>query len=67
MSTSYKKKILEVLEKYGELNATRIARLAGLNYRVAIKYLKELLEEGIVEERRYGRLRLFKLKPRKSS
>ncbi len=57
-----REKIIEVLTLYGELNITRIAREAGLNFRVASKYLKELVQQGIVEERRYGRLRLFKLR-----
>ncbi len=57
-----KREIIRVLEKYGELNVTRIARLAGLNYRVALRYLKELVEQGLVEERRYGRLRIFRLR-----
>ncbi len=56
------KAILDVLCKYGEINATKIARLAGLQYRIASKKLSELVEMGIVEERRFGRLRLFRIK-----
>ncbi|RLG80209.1 MAG: hypothetical protein DRO13_04310 [Thermoprotei archaeon] len=62
-----RKKIIELLERYGELNVTRIARMTGLGYRVAVRYLRELLEQGIVEERRYGRLRLFRLRTRSTS
>ena len=62
MKDDPREEILRVLRTYGELNVTRIARLAGLNYRVAVRYLKELVEKGLVEERRYGRLRLFKLR-----
>ena len=54
--------ILEVLQKYGELNITRISRLTGLHYRVVSKKLLELVEMGFVEERRFGRLRLFRIK-----
>jgi len=57
-----KKKILEVLTLYGELNITRIAKEAGLSFRTASRYLSELVQQGLVEERRYGRLRLFKLR-----
>ncbi|OYT38906.1 MAG: hypothetical protein B6U89_05065 [Desulfurococcales archaeon ex4484_58] len=64
MRNDPRSKIIEVLRDYGELNITKIARLAGLNYRVASKYLHELVEQGVVEERRYGRLRLFRLKTR---
>jgi len=57
-----RKIILDILEKYGEMNVTRLARLTGLHYRVLVKKLKELQEEGVVEERRFGRLRLFRIK-----
>ncbi|MCD6301361.1 MAG: winged helix-turn-helix transcriptional regulator [Staphylothermus sp.] len=60
--SSSKEQILEVLEKYGELNISKLARITGLHYRVLIKRLKELVEEGLVEERRFGRLRLFRIR-----
>jgi DNA-binding transcriptional ArsR family regulator len=62
MRKSTREKIIEVLTLYGELNITRIARETGLSFGTVSKYLKELVQQGIVEERRYGRLRLFKLK-----
>ncbi|HDI02328.1 MAG TPA: MarR family transcriptional regulator [Ignisphaera sp.] len=61
MSNS-KEQILEVLEKYGELNISKLARITGIHYRVLVKRLKVLVEEGLVEERRFGRLRLFRIK-----
>lgn len=57
-----RKAIIEILEKYGELNISRISRLSGYSFRSVAKYLRELVEQGVVEERRYGRLRLFRLK-----
>ncbi len=57
-------KIIDVLKTYGELNVTRLARLTGLHYRVLMRHLTRLVEEGVVEERRFGRLRLFRLKRR---
>lgn len=62
MSEDPRKKILEILEQQGEVNITRVAKLSGLSFRVAARYLSELVERGVVVERRYGRLRLFKLK-----
>lgn len=62
MKNYSRKIILDILEKYGEMNVTRLARLTGLHYRVLVKKLKELQEEGVVEERRFGRLRLFRIK-----
>lgn len=57
-----KRIIIDILEKHGELNITKISRLSGYSFRTVAKYLSELVEQGIVEERRYGRLRLFKLR-----
>lgn len=62
MRNEAKEKIIEVLTLYGELNITKIARETGLSFRVVAKYLQELVQQGIVEERRYGRLRIFKLR-----
>jgi predicted transcriptional regulator len=62
VNTRSRQVILDVLKKYGETNITRLARLTGLHYRVLVKELKRLIEEGYVEERRFGRLRLFKLR-----
>ncbi len=56
--------VLRVLTEYGELNISRIARLTHLHYRTAARVLEELVRQGLVEERRFGRLRLFRLKTR---
>jgi len=56
--------IIDVLIKYGEVNITKIARLTGLHYHIVAKKLQELQAKGVVEERRFGRLRLFRLKGR---
>lgn len=57
--------ILNVLNEYGEVNITKLAKLTGLTHRVLEKHIKELLEKGLIEERRYGKLRLIRLsKPR---
>ncbi len=58
------KKILDILYKYGEMNISKITRLAGLHYRTTVKKLEELVKIGLVEERRFGRLRLFRIKGR---
>lgn len=62
MSIDIEKRIIEVLENYGELNVTRISKLSGVSFKTLNKYLKKLLSEGVIEERRYGRLRLLRLK-----
>jgi predicted transcriptional regulator len=58
-------RIIEALTEYGELNVTRLARITGIHYRVLVKYLSKMLEEGIVEERRFGRLRIIGLNRKK--
>lgn len=63
MERSEPRRVLyDILEKYGELNITRLSKLSGYSFRSVVRYLNELVEQGIVEERRYGRLRLFRLK-----
>ncbi len=61
MKREIEERIIETLRIYGELNITRLARLTGLHYRVLQKYLTQLVEKGVVVERRYSRLRLFRL------
>ncbi len=56
------KAILELLRTYGEMNITRIARLTGLSFRTVERKLRDLVMGGYVEERRYGRLRLYRVK-----
>ncbi len=56
------KAILDILSKYGELNITRIVRYTGLHFRTVTRKLKDLVVNGYVEERRYGRLRLYRIK-----
>jgi len=60
-----KEKIIEVLTLHGELNITRIVKETGFSFPTIVKYLEELVKEGLVEERRYGRLRIFRLKQKK--
>ncbi len=54
--------ILETLSKHGELNVTSIVKLTGLSFRTVNSKLRELEVRGLVTERRYGRLRLVRIK-----
>ncbi|MEM0355583.1 MAG: winged helix-turn-helix transcriptional regulator [Desulfurococcaceae archaeon] len=60
--SSVENKIIEVLQNYGELNVTKISKLTGISFKTLDKYLKKLLKEGVIEERRFGRLRLLRLR-----
>lgn len=54
-------KVLKALLKLEEANITRIVREVDMHHRVVRKHLEKLVSLGIVEEKRYGRLRFFRL------
>lgn len=56
-----RKKILEILMKFGEISISRIIKHTSLNHRVVNAYLKEMVSLGLVKERKFGRVRMFRL------
>ncbi|MEM1928075.1 MAG: winged helix-turn-helix domain-containing protein [Acidilobaceae archaeon] len=64
VSSKGKLKILKILMKRSQANITRIVRETGLRYELALRHLEELKKMGLVEERRYGRLRIFEINHR---
>ncbi|HIQ03315.1 MAG TPA: transcriptional regulator [Desulfurococcales archaeon] len=54
-------KVLKALLKLEEANITRIVKEVDMHHRVVQKHLEKLVSLGIVEEKRYGRLRFFRL------
>ncbi|MEM0239909.1 MAG: winged helix-turn-helix domain-containing protein [Candidatus Nezhaarchaeales archaeon] len=54
-------KILKVLIDKGELNITAIAREAKVNHKTALRHLEELRKTGVVTEKVFGRVRIFKI------
>ncbi len=62
MSSKGRIKVLKVLAERGELNISEITRRANLNHATTSSHLKRLCELGIVEEKRFGRIRIFRLK-----
>ncbi len=54
-------RVIKTIFRLGEANISKIARITGLHHKLVEKYLLQLKDYGIVEEHRYGRLRLFKL------
>jgi len=54
-------KVLSYLLKVGEANITNIAKATRLHHKVVEKHLKKLIELGLVEEQRIGRIRLFRI------
>ncbi len=61
-SSKGKVKILKILALEGELNISEIARRAELNHSSTLAHLKSLESIGIVEEKTFGRIRIFRFK-----
>lgn len=53
-------RILRILVEIGELNISEIARRAGLNYATADQHLKVLENSGLVRQRKFGRVRMYR-------
>jgi len=60
LSCRGKTRILMLLSEMGELNITEIAKSVGLNHSSITNHLKQLAETGLVEEKRFGRIRIYK-------
>ena len=61
-SSRGKSKIVILLAKEMELNISKIMKLVQLNYKSTFKYCTELEEENVLQEKRYGRIRLYKFR-----
>lgn len=55
-------KILETLSQHGPLNITHLARKTGMNSGNVDMHLKKLVEYSLVTERRYGKIRMIRLR-----
>jgi DNA-binding transcriptional ArsR family regulator len=53
-------KILRILVEIGELNISEIARRAGLNYATTNQHLEALQNYGLVQHKKFGRIRIFR-------
>ncbi len=54
-------RILNILSKVEEINATAITKFTRMNHSKVIKNLEELSDMGIVQEKRFGRIRIFSI------
>jgi DNA-binding transcriptional ArsR family regulator len=59
-SSKPRMKILKLLARLGALNVSEIARRIGLNYSTTNEHLKLLEAEGVLQQRTYGRIRMYK-------
>lgn len=62
-SSKLRVRILKVILQVGELNVSDIARRLGVNYTSTIKHLDILEREGIIQHKRFGRIRIYRLSP----
>ncbi len=53
-------KILKLIEQLGELNVSDLARRIGVNFSTTSSHLHVLEEEGILQQRTYGRIRMYR-------
>ncbi|HPC28276.1 MAG TPA: winged helix-turn-helix domain-containing protein [Candidatus Methanomethylicus sp.] len=55
-------KVLKTLAEKGEMNISEITRRASLNHTTAAAHLRKLCDLGLIEEKRFGRIRIFRFK-----
>jgi predicted transcriptional regulator len=60
LSSKGRVRILVLLSNAIELNISEIARRAGLNYATTDKHLKGLEDAGIIQQKKFGRIRIYK-------
>ncbi len=59
-SSKPRMKILRLVARLGALNVSDIARRINLNYSTTNQHLKLLESEGVLQQRVYGRIRMYK-------
>jgi DNA-binding transcriptional ArsR family regulator len=59
-SSKSRMKILKLIYKLGQLNVSDVARRLKMNYASTSEHLKVLESEGILQERTYGRVRMYR-------
>jgi DNA-binding transcriptional ArsR family regulator len=59
-SSKPRMKILRLIYTLGSLNVSDVARRVKMNYAATAEHLKVLEAEGILQERTYGRVRMYR-------
>ena len=59
-SSKSRMKILKLIYQLGQLNVSDVARRLKLNYASTSGHLKLLECDGILQERKYGRIRMYR-------
>ena len=60
-SSKLRIKIIRIIEQIGEVNVSELARRLGANYETTSKHLKILEDEGILNHKIFGRIRLYRI------
>ena len=61
-SSKPRMKILKIISRLGTLNVSDIARRIKLNYSTTNQHLRVLESEKILQQRVYGRIRMYRFK-----
>lgn len=56
-------RILEAIYQHGPINISALGRRCGMNYGNVDHHVKILIEKGLIEEKRYGRMGIRILRP----
>ena len=59
-SSKPRMKILKLISRLGELNVSDVARRIGVNFTTTSRHLRILEDEGILQQRTYGRIRMYR-------
>lgn len=59
-SSKIRVKILKLIYRLGELNISGVARRTGVNFATTRQHLKLLEQEGILQQRVYGRIHMYR-------
>jgi len=62
LSSKGRVRILKILVGVGELNISEIARRAALNYTTTNQHLNALVEAGLIQEKDFGKIRIFRFR-----
>jgi predicted transcriptional regulator len=61
LSSKGRLRILKVLTKMDKLHLSEIVKRTGLNYTTAITHLQLLEKLNLVKQKRFGRIRIYRL------
>lgn len=61
MSSYGRTKVLTIMLETGELNISEITRRSGLSHTATARHLEFLTRSGILTEKRFNRIRIFRL------